>query len=102
MRDALSLLSQTIAYSKGNVRSEAVLHLLGISPITRLFTLLDALSSNDAATLMDAINTLHTHAPDYDQALSDLLLILHQAALCQLLPTATLDNPWEETKKSKP
>jgi DNA polymerase III subunit gamma/tau len=86
MRDGLSLLDQAIAFCGGKVEQQAVLDMLGSIDKTFAFKLLEAISQNDAAQLIEVINTIAEYAPDYDELLADWLSLLYKVALEQAVP----------------
>lgn len=88
MRDALSLLDQSIAYGNGSVREVDVKNMLGTIEPTHLFDILSALAKQDANALLSACETLSQQGVDYARALSELLHLLHQIALSQFTNTA--------------
>ena len=88
MRDALSLMDQALAFGAGRVGEGDVRSLLGDIAGDQLVGLLSALSKGDAAQLLAAVSRLGEHAPDYGEALTELLGILHRIALVQAVPEA--------------
>ncbi|MBC8211823.1 MAG: DNA polymerase III subunit gamma/tau [Gammaproteobacteria bacterium] len=81
MRDALSLLDQAIAYSAGNVKTEAVETMLGAISSDYLLRILEALIERDATGLIETTRQLIERSPDYQRVCSDLISIFHQMAL---------------------
>jgi DNA polymerase-3 subunit gamma/tau len=92
LRDALSLLDQAIAYSGGVLRETDVRAMLGTIEQTHIVALLDALASHDAPTLLQRIQLLAEHSPDFAGVLADLLSHLHRIALAQIAPEAIDDS----------
>lgn len=92
MRDALSLLDQAIAYGGGQLSHADVQAMLGTVSRDRTMAILQALIANDAQTLMAEVETLSAMTPDYQNALADLLVLLHQIALAQHAPDAVDEN----------
>ncbi len=86
MRDGLSLLDQAIAFGGGEVKGAEVREMLGTIGGEWSYALLDALAASEAAQLLQAVASMAELAPDYATALQDLLQLLHQVALCQLVP----------------
>ncbi|MFT5133652.1 MAG: DNA polymerase-3 subunit gamma/tau, partial [Gammaproteobacteria bacterium] len=86
MRDALSLLDQAISYGNGVLTEVLVREMLGTIDSTELSALLDALIESDAPALLQAIESMADHSPDYDAVLSELLTRLQRIALSQVLP----------------
>ncbi|MSP53910.1 MAG: DNA polymerase III subunit gamma/tau [Gammaproteobacteria bacterium] len=98
MRDALSLLDQTIALSNSDITNTAVQNLLGQTNTTDLYPLLDSLISNDGTKLLEQIQTLATNGYSFPQVLDDVLALLHQISLAQIVPTASQNSPFAAEK----
>ncbi len=81
MRDALSLLDQAIAYSGGEVKTEAVESMLGAISQDYLIKILQALTDQDATELLATTRQLIERNPDYQRVCSDLIQVFHQMAL---------------------
>ncbi len=92
MRDALSLLDQAIALGQGNVVQSDVELMLGSVSKIRLFELLQAVMSNDASGLLQALEKLIEFAPDYENVLAEFISLLHKIARYQLLPGSIDDD----------
>ncbi len=92
MRDALSLLDQAIAYGGGKLDTAEVQTMLGTVSRDRILNILKALISNDASAVMTEVAALAEMTPDYQNALADLLVLLHQIALAQHAPDAIDEN----------
>ncbi len=92
LRDALSLLDQAIAYGGGTLREAEVRTMLGTIEQTHIVALLDALASHDAPALLQRIQLLAEHSPDFAGVLADLLSHLHRIALAQIAPEAIDDS----------
>ncbi|MBI3343645.1 MAG: DNA polymerase III subunit gamma/tau [Gammaproteobacteria bacterium] len=92
LRDALSLLDQAIAYGGGVLRETEVRAMLGTIEQTHIVALLDALAGHDAPALLQRIQLLAEHSPDFAGVLADLLSHLHRIALAQIAPEAIDDS----------
>lgn len=93
LRDALSLLDQAIAYGGGQVITAEVRAMLGTIEQTHIIEILEKLANQDAQGLIEEVNQLAEHATDFQQALEELLSLLHQVALIQAIPgTITEEN----------
>jgi len=92
MRDALSLLDQAIAYGAGKLNSDEVQTMLGTVSSDRTMAILNALIAGDAKAVMTEVAALAEMTPDYQMALADLLVLLHQVALGQHAPDAVDEN----------
>ncbi|HLT63594.1 MAG TPA: DNA polymerase III subunit gamma/tau, partial [Pseudohongiella sp.] len=91
MRDALTLLDQSIAFGGGRVTVAAVNSLLGTSDFAVVFELLGRLSQRDAAGMIEVVRTASENNPDFARLLEQMLMVLHRAAIAQALPDA-VDN----------
>src|SRR3972149_8010027 len=78
VRDALSLLDQAIAFGLNKIIATDVKAMLGTSDIRKIFTLLEALTANNANMILEIINLLAESATDFMSIIDDLLEILHQ------------------------
>ncbi|MCW9015868.1 MAG: DNA polymerase III subunit gamma/tau [Kangiellaceae bacterium] len=99
MRDALSLLDQSIAFCGDKVAKDKVLDMLGAIDRAYAYKLLEALQTNDASALMNAIAEIANYAPDYDELLADWLSLLHQIAVAQA--TGVSNDPKVVTSAEK-
>lgn len=86
MRDALSLLDQTIAFCGEKISENDTRHMLGSIEQDAIFRLLQAIADQDGKTLLSEIAKLGEHAPDFNQVLEDMLSILHRISVTQLVP----------------
>ncbi|MCB1875333.1 MAG: DNA polymerase III subunit gamma/tau [Chromatiales bacterium] len=89
MRDGLSLLDQAIAYGGGQVNTAEVSDMLGTVAHADLYGLLDALSDGDGAGLLDKVDEIASHGPDFEALLKELVALLHRIALAQLVVVNT-------------
>jgi DNA polymerase-3 subunit gamma/tau len=92
MRDALSLLDQAIAYGHGKLDAAEVQVMLGTVSRDRVLAIIKALIANDAAAVMREVAALAELTPDYQDALADILALLHQMALSQWAPDALVES----------
>jgi DNA polymerase-3 subunit gamma/tau len=92
MRDALSLLDQSIAYGGGKVEETQVRDMLGAIDETYLFTLLDALAARDGVALMSQAERMAERSISLEAALQDLGTLLHKIALAQIVPQALAED----------
>lgn len=96
MRDALSLLDQAIAFGSGSLKIDDVRSMLGSIEQSHITDLLDLLAEGNAAGLLQRVEALAEHAPDFSGVLSELISCLHRIALGQTVPDAidtSLDDP---------
>jgi DNA polymerase-3 subunit gamma/tau len=92
MRDALSLLDQSIAYGGGKVEEAPVRAMLGAIDQSYLFTLLERLVEGDGAGLIALAQQMEERSLSFDAALQDLGALLHQVALAQTVPQALSED----------
>jgi len=90
MRDALSLLDQALAHGGGQLHADAVRAMLGTLDRSHAVRLLEALADGDGPALLAALAETYAQAADPAAVLDDLLRLLHQVALCQAVPGASL------------
>ncbi len=88
MRDALSLLDQSIAYGNGKVLLDDVKAMLGTIDTQTLYQILQGLATQDANALLTQVAKLAEQGADFSRALADLLSLLHQIAVLQAAPDA--------------
>ncbi|MGQ0594876.1 MAG: DNA polymerase III subunit gamma/tau [Gammaproteobacteria bacterium] len=85
MRDALSLLDQSIAHGGGQLREEDVRAMLGRAGAGQPLALVQRIAAGDAEGLLEVIEATVEYAPDYEAVLGEILDILHRVAVCQVL-----------------
>lgn len=86
MRDALSLLDQSIAFGNGKVLTDDVKNMLGTIDSQTLYQILQGLAAQNASALLDCVAKLAEQGADFSRALADLLSLLHQLAILQAVP----------------
>jgi len=86
LRDSLSLLDQAIAHGGGRVEADAVRSMLGAVDRTCLHAILKALAARDGKGLMAEVERMASHSLSFENALQELGVILHRAALLQMVP----------------
>lgn len=98
MRDALSLLDQSIALGSGSVNEQDVRQMLGAADQSHLYELLAALMEQDGQALVTAADRMAANAVGFDGALNDLAALLHRLALIKTVPSAlAADDPEHDT-----
>jgi DNA polymerase-3 subunit gamma/tau len=85
MRDALSLLDQSIAHGGGQLCEADVRAMLGRAGAGQALALVQRLAAGDAEGLLEVIEATVEYAPDYEAVLGEVLDILHRVAVCQVL-----------------
>ena len=94
MRDALSLLDQAIAMGSGKVAEQDVRQMIGAVDKRYLYELLQSIAGQNGAALMNQARELAERAVGFDNALSELALLLQRIALLQTVPAAVpADDP---------
>ena len=96
MRDALSLLDQTINFSGGRVADNEVRSMLGTIEASHIYDLIAQMHRNDATAVMQTVKVLDERSPDYLDALAEIISILHHIAMEQQVAgfiTEDWDNP---------
>ena len=96
MRDGLSLLDQAIAFSAGDVTSEAVSSMLGSIDRQHVIRFVQALAAQDGSALMNEVAELDEMAPDYGAVLDELRGVLQRIAVLQLVGVETADDEAQE------
>lgn len=102
MRDALSLLDQTIAYCGQKISLTETRTLLGGIEQEALFRLLHALAEKNGNTLLNEIAALSEYAPDFNSLLEELLSLLHQISIAQILSETTHESIQALAKQFSP
>ena len=86
MRDGLSLLDQAISYTKGNVRADLVRDMLGMVSDEYIFDLLKAIATVNALAALQTVEKMCERSIDFETALDDILLKLHDLSLMKIAP----------------
>ncbi len=92
MRDAMSLTDQAISFGGGKVEEADVGAMLGSIDRNFVYTIVEALSKEDATVLLQAVAEIAEKSPDYSAVLAELLAVLHGMAVGQLVPEAVDDS----------
>lgn len=88
MRDALTLVDQSISYCKGSVTTVGVVEMLGVPAQKQIYELLKSMASQSISTTLKLIQDIAEQTPDYGHTLDGLLSNLHRIALTQINPNA--------------
>ncbi len=91
MRDALSLTDQSIAFGNESVMESDVRNMLGTVDRAYVLHILESLSQQNAASILDEVSRAADHAPDFAGILDELISVLHRIAVGQMVP-ASVDN----------
>lgn len=92
MRDGLSLLDQAITHGGGALIETTVSHMLGIVSRYSLIDLLESVAASDVRGILSKIEDLAAQAPDFEDVLRQLLVIIHHAAMSQWVPEMTRND----------
>ncbi len=90
-RDCLTLLDQAIGFCEGALTEQAVGEFLGNLDHSIISALMEALISEDAASLLSAVARAAEDSPDFTLVLHELQAWLQRVAIAQVLPEA-IDN----------
>lgn len=96
LRDALSLLDQTIAYGQGKVQQKDVKEMLGVIPHAPFAMILEGLKQNDANLLMQASEQIADQALNYDRVFEQCLHLFHELSIQQFAPGSQVSQHFPE------
>jgi DNA polymerase-3 subunit gamma/tau len=85
MRDALSLLDQSIAHGNGEVRVDSVREMLGTIDTQPLCDILTAVAEQDGETVMSQVAHLRRAGIDFTVALRELAALIQDMAVVQVI-----------------
>lgn len=88
LRDALSLLDQSLAFGAGHVTLSTVRDMLGTIEQSTLIALLHALAKQDINQLLQLADAMAEHSLSFDLALQKIAVLFHDLALLQRAPQA--------------
>ena len=92
VRDGLSLLDQSIAYSDGNVNEELVKEMIGLNDPTQILDLLKLIVEGKTEDSLKRINELYDHGADPVLLLKDLITNIHQIGMIKIGATEGIQN----------
>ena len=98
MRDALSLTDQAIAFCGGDLTESAVNQMLGSIDQGKVLDIVNQLQQGQAGALLKLVAELGEQGQNFEVALEDLLSLLHQVAICQVLPEAPVSVQFDKAK----
>lgn len=98
MRDALTLTDQAIGYCEGRVSEEGVIEMLGVPQQRQIYEILAAMARMDALAVLQRVEEMAAHSPDFTQSLDSLLYALHRIALAQVSAEA-VDNSFGDRQQ---
>ena len=85
MRDALSLLDQSIAHGAGRVVKDQVTDMLGTVDQDYLLTILEALAERDGERMLAVAEDMHGRSLSFANGLQELAMLLTRLQVLQLL-----------------
>ncbi len=86
VRDGLSLLDQALALGQGNLTSEAVLEMLGLSGRGAIFDLIEFIFAANAKSALASLNALHDRGSDPLMVLTDTADAIHALSRLKAIP----------------
>ena len=92
MRDALSLLDQSIAFGNNTVKEDEVREMLGTISHEPLLDLLKAVSDGNGELILQQVEDLSGVTPDFEAATDAMISLLHQLAVQQVVTNAQQDD----------
>jgi len=91
MRDALSLLDQSIAFGGNELKETDVRDMLGTVSHEPLIALLKSVSAGEGSQLLQQVEELSGVSPDFAASCDALISLLHQLAVLQVVPESIQD-----------
>ena len=85
MRDALSLLDQSISYGNGSVKKEDLKEMLGLVNHNEIVKLAKLINNRDAEKILSFVRDLAHKGENLANALRDLTSIFHQISIAQII-----------------
>ncbi|SFV88555.1 DNA polymerase III subunits gamma and tau [hydrothermal vent metagenome] len=92
MRDALSLLDQSISYGNGSVMVADIKAMLGLVAHDDIITLAQHLINQDAQACIDFVKELSHKGENLTQALKDLSALFHQISIAQIIDNSGVSD----------
>jgi len=86
MRDGLSLLDQAIAFGGGKLAMSDLTKMLGLVDREHVTSMIRALASDDAQSLLGIVEDLVSQSRDLEPVLVNLAEVLHRITLVQCVP----------------
>ena len=92
MRDGLSILDQAISYTHGKLETVSVRKMLGMLSHDFLFELLSAIVHQNAEHMLEVVSRMSEQSINYESALDDILLKLHELSLLKVAPQVVTER----------
>ena len=101
VRDALSLLDQSIAHAGGKVSAAAVAEMLGLADRDRIFDLIEAVLRGEMAEALGQLRQQYDLGVDPEVVLQDLLELTHWLTRIKVVPEAADNNAVPEVERRR-
>ena len=98
-RDGLSLLDQAISLGSGEVKTDIVKNMIGITDRTAVFDIFESLVNGKTDQLMNLLNRQHEDGVNPVILLQDLISITHLVAKIKIVPEFINDVSLSENEK---
>ena len=92
MRDALSLLDQSISYGNGTVMAKDIKAMLGLVHHDDILALATHLFNQDAEAVINFVKDLSHKGEDLTHALKDLTSLFHQISIAQIIDNTQISD----------
>jgi len=92
MRDALSLLDQSISYGNGSVMTKDIKAMLGLVHHDDILTLATHLFNQDAEAVINFVKDLSHKGENLTHALKDLTSLFHQISIAQIIDNTQISD----------
>ncbi len=92
MRDALSLLDQSISYGNGTVMAKDIKAMLGLVHHDDILALATHLFNQDAEAVINFVRDLSHKGEDLTHALKDLSSLFHQISIAQIIDNTQISD----------
>jgi DNA polymerase-3 subunit gamma/tau len=92
MRDALSLLDQSISYGNGTVMIKDIKAMLGLVHHDDILALATHLFNQDAEAVINFVKELSHKGEDLSHALKDLTSLFHQISIAQIIDNTQISD----------
>jgi len=86
VRDALSLLDQSIANEKDNIKAESVIRMLALADRGNIFDLMEAIFKGDVSTSLQIYNTIYKSGADVLMIFDEMLKVTHFLTQIKISP----------------
>ena len=101
VRDALSLLDQSIAFTDGNLSETKIKDMIGINNSEEIYDLLNLIMEGDTNKSIVKINSFYDQGVDPSMILKDLIVVTHQIALIKINADEGIKNSLTEKEFSE-